>query len=717
MKVFKRAVKFCVCLWALIGLLASSALASSSYKTYTYSYNGDILESPDAFVFDRNITGEDLGISPLNNPNDVFGGPDGRVYIADTGANRILVLSGNFELEKEITGFINPDTGAADTFNAPKGVFVTDGGELYVADSLNKRLVVLKTADGSCQRVLEEPESPLLSGYAYTPESVVVDSVGRIYVVTTSINVGVVALDKDGSFSGFLGAKRVTPSFTELVWRYFMTDEQKENSTKIIPSSYNNVAIDDQGFLYLTTSSYEDWELESYAYYRTGNDQYAPVRRLNATGLDVLTRNGFYPPMGDIEFSIGHLPENGASRMIDVALDKNGVYSLLDQKRGKIFTYDETGNLLYAFGGIGSQDGLVGAPASLSYHGDKLLVLDSTYGRVVVYTRTAYGRLVDEAIELGARRKYSEAAAKWEDVAKLNNNNEIVYSSMGMNYMTAEKYEEAMDCFYKYKDVSNYSLAYEQVRKSALRVWALPLVIGVILLVILLVKLSAKARAYNRAGQEAGLKQTVGRQLIYSQHILFHPFDGFYDMKRENRGSVAAATVLLLITTLTFIAKDLFTGFIFSGGWGTEKTVWESIVGSAMTVLLPVLLWCASNWCLTTLMNGEGKMSHIYMATAYSLVPLAIVNVPIIILSNVLTLNEGAFITFLSAIGTVWTVLLLFIGVLTIHNYTLPKNIITILLTLVGIAIILFISLLFFNVVQKMAAFLYNLWTEISFRL
>lgn len=82
-----------------------------------------------------------------------------------------------------------------------------------------------------------------------------------------------------------------------------------------------------------------------------------------------------------------------------------------------------------------------------------------------------------------------------------------------------------------------------------------------------------------------------------------------------------------------------------------------------------------------------------------------------------LTLNEGAFITFLSAIGTVWTVLLLFIGVLTIHNYTLPKNIITILLTLVGIAIILFISLLFFNVVQKMAAFLYNLWTEISFRL
>lgn len=96
MKVFKRAVKFCVCLWALIGLLASSALASSSYKTYTYSYNGDILESPDAFVFDRNITGEDLGISPLNNPNDVFGGPDGRVYIADTGANRILVLSGNF---------------------------------------------------------------------------------------------------------------------------------------------------------------------------------------------------------------------------------------------------------------------------------------------------------------------------------------------------------------------------------------------------------------------------------------------------------------------------------------------------------------------------------------------------------------------------------------------------------------------------------------------
>ena len=54
------------------------------------------------------------------------------------------------------------------------------------------------------------------------------------------------------------------------------------------------------------------------------------------------------------------------------------------------------------------------------------------------------------------------------------------------------------------------------------------------------------------------------RELRYIPHIMFHPFDGFWDLKHEKRGSFSTAVILLVLWMLSVICTDQFTGFILN---------------------------------------------------------------------------------------------------------------------------------------------------------
>ena len=69
---------------------------------------------------------------------------------------------------------------------------------------------------------------------------------------------------------------------------------------------------------------------------------------------------------------------SGASRIIDVVVREKGIYSVIDSTRGRIFTYDHEGNLLYIFGGIGSQEGTFDTPTAIDTIGDEIIVLDGS---------------------------------------------------------------------------------------------------------------------------------------------------------------------------------------------------------------------------------------------------------------------------------------------------------------------------------------------------
>ena len=200
--------------------------------------------------------------------------------------------------------------------------------------------------------------------------------------------------------------------------------------------------------------------------------------------------------------------------------------------------------------------------------------------------------------------------------------------------------------------------------------------------------------------------------LCYSFHVIVHPFDGFWDLKKEKRGNMWSASVILLLLIVVFVIKAQVSGFIVN----YSDLSRASIVQQVAVVLLPFFLWCVSNWCITTLMDGEGSFRDIAITTAYALMPLVLINIPMIILSNFITKEEIAFYALLNSISIGWAALLLFVGIMTVHQFSVSKTLATIAIAVVGMVVILFLGLLFVSILQQVLAFLTVLYKEIAMR-
>ena len=130
-----------------------------------------------------------------------------------------------------------------------------------------------------------------------------------------------------------------------------------------------------------------------------------------------------------------------------------------------------------------------------------------------------------------------------------------------------------------------------------------------------------------------------------------------------------------------------------------------------------LFLWVVANWCLTTLFDGEGSFKDIFIACGYSLVPLILTVVPCTIYTNFALLEELDITDLVVTVGFIWTMLLIFVGMMVTHDYTLSKNFITSLGTVVAMVFIMFVAILFTTLVGKIISFITNIVTEISYRM
>ena len=201
--------------------------------------------------------------------------------------------------------------------------------------------------------------------------------------------------------------------------------------------------------------------------------------------------------------------------------------------------------------------------------------------------------------------------------------------------------------------------------------------------------------------------------LRYALHVIVHPFDGFWDLTREHRGSMATANFIVFTALIIRILSLQYTSFLFMRvNWARVNVFTEFL-----TILLPLLIWCVANWSLTTLFEGKGRMRDIYMGTAYAITPYVLIQLPLIFLSNIVTVEEGAFYTVLSGVSLIWSGSLIVFAMMMIHDYTLGKTLAFILMSLFGMLVIIFVMLLFFSLISDGIAYIVSLYKEISFRL
>lgn len=435
--------------------------AQSNYPSYTYDYWRTPLPGVTPYRVKQVVLGTSLDISlpddletankTLKYVEDLFVTED-HYYLVDLQSQKIIITDKDFHVEQIIRDIHeyddNDDLINTYTLVRPRGIFVTEE-YIYIVDEndLTNGYVYVIEHDGRFVARYGRPDNPTYNAVVFKPNKIVVDSAGRMYIVVVGAFDGIVELQRDGSFSRFVGVQPVQVNALDLLWRSLLSREQLSRVRLFLPVEYNAMSIDPDGFIYATSSGTST----------------APIQRINPKGMDVLRKNGYVNPIGDVV----RMPDQVRSGLTSITVNEYGMYSVLDRSNKKIFTYNDEGYLTYVTGFEGEYEGNFLFPTAIKYDQERLIVADSTDTRTIltVFEPTAFGSLVNEASRLTFDGESIDAAEVWKDILVMNSNYSLAYVGIGHAYYRERDYENAMEAYQLGQDRLNYSKAYKEYRK------------------------------------------------------------------------------------------------------------------------------------------------------------------------------------------------------------------------------------------------------------
>lgn len=477
-------IKFMILLQS-ISLLFSGLFTTQ--QSYNYTYWGEIASAESMHLLRAIDNSNITDINDVRNPvvlgdlRDAFVYKE-FIYVSDATANKVFVFNNEFKYVKSFP----QDGDEQGKLNTPNGVYVFND-LLYVADYNNNRIAIFDINTNELVNEVKNPNDVIFETVDFKPLRVAVDRTGRINVVAYNIFEGVMEFDTDGQFNRFFGTNTIKFNFFEALIYKFATKEQREKMSLNLQSSFISLDIDKEGYIY-TASKTEYWE---------------PVKRLNFKGKNVLENKGLVPVIGDsVTQEQDSRVEVGPSQIIDVAVHESMQrYSILDQNRGRIFTYDKEGNLLYISGGKGTLQDQLSSPTSITYFNEYIIVTDSTSKSIKIYEPVQFAKLVNKAISEYTAMDYVAARDTWAEVLKLNSNYFLAYAGIGRAQLREGNYEDAMKNFELGYDYYNYSKAFEQYRNNQLAAF-LPYVLVVGLGAIGFVIFKSIKQAVKREGED-----------------------------------------------------------------------------------------------------------------------------------------------------------------------------------------------------------------------
>jgi hypothetical protein len=199
----------------------------------------------------------------------------------------------------------------------------------------------------------------------------------------------------------------------------------------------------------------------------------------------------------------------------------------------------------------------------------------------------------------------------------------------------------------------------------------------------------------------------------YAFYTVSHPMDGYYEIRHRDMGSVPVAVVLVILFSFSFSINRIGASFIVNDIDPMDVNALTELIA----VLLLYLLFCVGNWSITCLMEGEGRLKDIAIAIGYAMIPMIVCFNIATIFSQYVTLDEGAFYYIIMALGIAYSLIMMLMGIMQVHNFTLAKTLVTIFLTFVAMLIIIFVVLLFADLISQVYSFFYSIYQELIFRI
>lgn len=350
--------------------VSTSAEGNISVPYYTYEYNNfdEAVEAPAGYYPSHILDSSRLSLDKSFKEITDLTYYNGLIYILDSQNGRIVSLDENYNFVKEYSNIRVGDRdrdrlieiigGETVNFIGATGLAISKSGKFYIADKLNNRILCVNQ-DFILESVIVRPDEALNdTDAAFSPSKIAVDDKNRLYVISSDIALGIMIFNANGEFMQFFGANEVlstTQAFVKAFRKLFMSVAQLELVEQATPVTIRNMDFSNDGFIYTVSP------------YRESSKSATPglLKKLNYKGEDVLNASVF----GDLE------EDNGdKTRFADIDIDNKGFINLLDENRGRVFQYTDSGMLITIFGSKGDQVGCLTTPVAIESVNEDILV-------------------------------------------------------------------------------------------------------------------------------------------------------------------------------------------------------------------------------------------------------------------------------------------------------------------------------------------------------
>ncbi|OPX44969.1 serine/threonine-protein kinase PknD [Ruminiclostridium hungatei] len=685
------------------------AFSAVPYNTsYRDAFNRQIMTQP-AYI-PSDTFGKDIYIpdpekpaqkiySPLSKPKDLFIDNKDNIYIADTGNNRVVQLDENGKLIRVIAVRESP-------LSKPQGLFVDSrNGDIYIADTGNHRVVRLDK-EGSFIREFTRPDTKFLSkDFKYDPIKLIADKRGFLYIATMGGYQGLLQLDPEGNFQNFFGANRAAFSVMDAVKRTLYSREMYAKEIRKLPGSVTSVTIDTDGFIYTVTNGVESGQ----------------VKKLNVAGKDLLA--SIDDSGAEITKKYGEKDDDTSRRekptLSDLSVDSDGNITVIDSTLMYVSQYDCNGNLLFFWGGdtsaTNSKFGLVKTPSAVANNTkNELFILDEGNNVVQKFRLSEFGAMVHKANQLTQEGRYLDSEEPWQEVKRLNAYYTPATLGLAKAAYKKEEYTRAQQLFMEAGNVTGFSDSFWQNRLGWFQKHFATLM-NVLLIIFLLPYVARRIR-----GKKKG---STWRQWRFFQHpliiqlnqafvILRHPLDGFSAIRYEARGGFLSSFIILTLSLVSYSFIRVETSFTFN----PSKILDNNLVIIIVQFLAIWAGWVVSNYLMGSIYKGEARFRDIVYGSSYALFPLVLIGLPLTLLSNAMSLNEGAIFYFFQTAMVIWVAILVFSKVQALQNYSIGETAVNILLSLVTMLIMCLLIFILFGLSSELVDFIKSIYMEVRIR-
>lgn len=651
-------------------------VATAPYETVTSGPEGSLVATQTAYSPTSSVTLSNSSLEALKTPEDMLiEEADGRVnvYIADSNSDasksRVVLCDLNGQNGVEIgKGILKQPTGLA-----------VNEDYLFVCDKGNKLVYLFDKETHELVKSIDKPSNPLVGANTpYVPSKITVDSRGNMFIVSEGCVSGLMQVNLNGDFVGYVGANETPVTFMSVLQNLFFSESQK-NTFLATPRSPTNVSIDGRGLVYTVTN----------------NASSNAIKKLNTLGNSIMSPGSNF----------------AATNAIAVD-DSENLYSI--QSDGYVTIFDSEGNLLFRFGGADNSErfGCLSNPVAIDTLSDgRIAVLDKTYAMAIIYSRTDFADLVFSAVDYYKDGMYLEGESLWQDVLRHNSSFILSYKALARANMKRNEYKTALNQFKLAEDRGGYSEAFWQIRNEWLEnnlMWVFCVILAIVVIVLVL-KLVDKRKPALFAPVKGAMSRVsdfhikdvyVLKELKHTGRFCKKTQDAVYEVKYHGAASIWTALVLFVWFIILQILTVVTTGYLFSSATVYNTNGWNMVLTSTGVLLLLVLC----NYFVSTVTDGEGKLKYCFISFIYALAPYLIMALPVCIISNVLTFNESFLYTFLQIVMYGWSAVCVFRAVMELHDYSVGKTIKNLLLTVFAFAMVL----LFFVVIRMLLAQLFG---------